>query len=153
MITFEESSGAVVFRREEGKIKYLLLQYRNKHWSFPKGHIESGESLLETVRRETKEETGIDDLEICPGFSRRIYFYYKAVGSEREERIKSKRSIRIFKRVTFFLGKTAKEKVVLSDEQIDFAWLEFDKAFERTTYSKDRSVLVAASQYLKNAEI
>ncbi|MCK9379080.1 MAG: NUDIX domain-containing protein [Candidatus Moranbacteria bacterium] len=152
MICFEKSSGVVVFRRDGEKIKYLLLQYRNNHWSFPKGHIEDGESLLETAKRETKEETGIDDLEIFPGFSRCIYFYYKATGQEKEERIKAGRKIRILKKVNFFLGKTKKTDVVLSEEQVDFAWFEFDEALERTTYPKDRSILVVANQYLKKAE-
>ena len=148
MITFEKSAGFVVFREEEGKIKYLLLQYRKKHWGFPKGHIEKGETLIETALRETREETGISELEAIPGFKKSIYFYFEAVGNEREERIKSGKKIRIFKKATFFLGKTETEKIVLSHEQLDYQWLDFDEAVSMVTYQGDRSVLKKAGKYL-----
>jgi 8-oxo-dGTP pyrophosphatase MutT (NUDIX family) len=152
MITFEKSSGVVVFRHTNKEIEYLLLQYRNKHWSFPKGHIEKNESVIDTALRETKEETGIDDLKIVANFKKNIYFYYKAIGQEKINRLREKRKIRIFKRVTFFLGESGKENIVLSDEQIDFAWLNFEDATKKVTYSKDRGVLMEANQYLKNTQ-
>jgi len=33
-------------------------------WFFPKGHMEEGETLEETARREIEEETGLTDLEL-----------------------------------------------------------------------------------------
>jgi 8-oxo-dGTP pyrophosphatase MutT (NUDIX family) len=55
------SAGIVVVRRDTGGWKYLVLRaYRN--WDFPKGEAEAGESPLETAVRETKEETGITEL-------------------------------------------------------------------------------------------
>jgi 8-oxo-dGTP pyrophosphatase MutT (NUDIX family) len=42
-------------------IRFLLLRaYR--HWDFPKGTVEPGESPLDAAIRETAEETQIDDL-------------------------------------------------------------------------------------------
>ena len=56
------SAGIVVVRREKGGWKYLVLRaYRN--WDFPKGEGEAGESPLETAVRETREETGITELD------------------------------------------------------------------------------------------
>ena len=46
----EKSAGAVVFRKEQGIINYLLLQEVN-YWGFSKGIIEKGEELKETVKR------------------------------------------------------------------------------------------------------
>jgi 8-oxo-dGTP pyrophosphatase MutT (NUDIX family) len=55
------SAGIVVARRESDGWKYLVLRaYRN--WDFPKGEVETGESPLETAIRETREETGITEL-------------------------------------------------------------------------------------------
>ena len=59
-MAFEKSAGAVLLRRKAGQIEYFLLNYPSKkggHWDFPKGHIEKGETEIETVRREVKEET------------------------------------------------------------------------------------------------
>jgi len=60
------SAGAVVFRREPGGHRYLLLRaYRN--WDFPKGEVEPGEDPLEAALREVREETGLSALELPAG--------------------------------------------------------------------------------------
>ena len=52
----EKSAGAIIFRKNK-KIKYLLLHYPSAsktqakdYWDFPKGHIEKGETIEQTVR-------------------------------------------------------------------------------------------------------
>ncbi|MBR3943150.1 MAG: DUF1653 domain-containing protein [Clostridia bacterium] len=56
----ERSCGAAIYREREGRIEYLvLLQCGSKSWSFPKGHMEAGESRRQTALREVKEETGM----------------------------------------------------------------------------------------------
>ena len=40
----EYSAGAVVFKRERGKLKYLLIKSFTGVFGFPKGHIEAGET-------------------------------------------------------------------------------------------------------------
>ena len=58
-MAIEITSGAVVYRKNTGKIEYLLLESQNKghFWGFPKGHVEGNETLEETAKREIKEET------------------------------------------------------------------------------------------------
>jgi bis(5'-nucleosidyl)-tetraphosphatase len=52
------SAGIVVVCLAAGEWRFLLLRaYR--HWGFPKGLIEPGESVLAAARRETREETGL----------------------------------------------------------------------------------------------
>ena len=55
----EYSAGAVVFKRERGKLKYLLIKSFTGVFGFPKGHIEAGETEQEAAVREVFEETGI----------------------------------------------------------------------------------------------
>ncbi len=134
---FEKSAGAVIFRKEEGKIYYLLLHYEMGHWGFPKGHIEKGESLEQTVRREVKEETGIEDIEILNGFKEWIKYFYK---------LKDKN---IFKIVTYLLAETKQRKVKISYEHKGYAWLSYNDALNRLTFKNSKEILKKANNYLK----
>lgn len=69
--SFEKSVGAVIFRRDRDTTKYLLIQYAAGHWEYPRGHQEKGEDEIMALRREVKEETGIEDLKIMPGFRKK----------------------------------------------------------------------------------
>jgi len=53
-------AGGIVVKKENGQ-KFILLVYRKKEddWSFPKGHVEPGEEIKNTVLREMEEETGL----------------------------------------------------------------------------------------------
>lgn len=52
----EKSCGAIIIHNG----KTLLVHQTNNFWSFPKGHIESGETEAEAAIREVKEETNLD---------------------------------------------------------------------------------------------
>jgi bis(5'-nucleosidyl)-tetraphosphatase len=149
MIAFEKSVGAVVFRKEGDKIYYLLLKYRNGHWDFPKGHIESGETEEETMRRETREETGIDDLKIIPEFSEKFRYFYIARGNEYKERKAKGAGILIAKKVIFYLAETSQKEVNLSIEQVNYIWLEFGEALKKVTYNSPKRVLKKANKFLE----
>lgn len=56
-----EKAGALIVRDNNGK-KEVLLAHRARgfnDWSFPKGHVEVGESLEAAAKREVQEETGL----------------------------------------------------------------------------------------------
>ena len=45
----EKSCGAIVYRKYHGNLEILLIKHVNSgHWSFPKGHVEAGETEVET---------------------------------------------------------------------------------------------------------
>lgn len=51
-----------------GRSAFLVVKNKNgRHWGFPKGHMEYGESERQTALREVLEETGLK-VEILPGF-------------------------------------------------------------------------------------
>ena len=56
----EKSCGAVVFSRFDGAWHVLLIRHdHGRHTSFPKGHVEAGETERQTAEREIFEETGV----------------------------------------------------------------------------------------------
>ena len=55
----EKSCGAVVFTRENGSIKYVIIESKSGVFGFPKGHIEKGETEEQTALREILEETSL----------------------------------------------------------------------------------------------
>ena len=54
------AAGALVWREKGGDLQVLLVHRpRYNDWSFPKGKLESGESLCTCAMREVAEETGV----------------------------------------------------------------------------------------------
>ena len=54
----EKSCGCIII---DDNNKVLLVYGNGSYfWGFPKGHVEDGESEVETAKREVKEEVGLD---------------------------------------------------------------------------------------------
>jgi len=148
MITFEKSAGAVVFRKSEGNLKFLLLFYPSGHWDFPKGHMEKGETEEETSLRETAEETGLSNLRIIPEFKTSIWYFYRAKGEERKNREKDGRKINIIKKVVYYLTESVSGDIVLSFEHSDFKWLSYEGALNSIIHKNGKNVLKKAHAFL-----
>ena len=133
----EFSAGAVVlFKGVE--YEYLSLHYPAGHWDFPKGNIEKNESELQTVKREIKEETGIDDLAIFDDFHKIIKYIYSSHGKT------------IDKQVSFYLAETKTKKVNLSHEHIGFEWNNFEDSINKLSYKNAKSVLNSVNDFMLN---
>jgi len=150
-LSFEKSYGAVIFRREDVKIKYLILHYRWGHWEFPRGHQEAGETQQETALREINEETGLTDIRIIPGFLESHWFFYKAKGAELEKRIEKGRGTNIFKTAYLYLAetKTSEVNILATNEQIGYVWLEYDEALKKVTFKEAKNILQKAHDFLE----
>lgn len=64
------SAGIVVIRKVDDDYSYLLLR-AFKHWDFPKGVVELGETPLDGACREVKEESTIEQLSFNWGYDYR----------------------------------------------------------------------------------
>ena len=73
--TTEIACGAIITNAEN---QALLVFQQNGFWGFPKGHVEPGETELETAVREVKEETNLD---ITPDASKRLQIEYDIAGT------------------------------------------------------------------------
>ncbi len=134
---FEQSAGFILFRQTPHGRVYLLLDY-GKHWDYPKGHLEKGETQWQAAVRELAEETGITDVTRVADFCRRME--YKFVSSRKGN---------VHKQVTYFIGRTHVESVSVSDEHVGFAWLNYDDALERLTFDSARNILRLAHKRLE----
>ena len=133
----ETSAGIVLFRKENSKILFLLLNYPSGHWDFVKGKMEEGETIHQTAIRETREETGITDIDFIKGFKENIEYSFKFDGDI------------VQKEVVFFLAKTNTKKIELSYEHLDYVWLDFTNALNKITYDNAKNVLTKAKNYLQ----
>ncbi len=141
----ERSAGAVLFQGSGNKRLYLLLfRSRDKgypdDWTFPKGHIEKGETALEAAEREVIEETGIQDISFIDGFEKIIMYQFK------------RSDMTVQKKVIFFLAKAGPGKVTVSDEHDDFMWADKDAALKKLTYSSSRELLLEAERFLEGID-
>lgn len=133
----EKSCGALVYKYENNKFYFLLVKHNAGHYSFPKGHMEKGETEEETAIREVKEETNID-IEIIKGFKEKITY------SPKENTIKD---------VVFFLAKPLTENIKPQEEEIDIAiWYDEKEAQNIITYDDDRKVFLKALDFIEKLD-
>jgi len=134
----QKSAGIVLFRNDSDKNEFLLLNYPQGHWDFVKGKIEQNETSHETALRETKEETGITNIEFVDGFEESVEYDFRF---KKED---------IHKKVIFFLAKTNEKNIKLSHEHNDYLWLEYNDALKKTTFENAKNVLTKAIEFLSS---
>jgi 8-oxo-dGTP pyrophosphatase MutT (NUDIX family) len=134
----ERSAGFVVYRPGPPRL-YLLLDY-GRHWDYPKGHIEQGETSMAAALRELNEETGLSEVQVVPGFAQEIGYFFR----DRKKGL-------VRKTVIFFLARTDGSQVKLSDEHTNYAFEPYEQALKRVTFASAREVLKKAEQFLAAA--
>jgi len=134
-MTLEKSCGALVFRRFHGNTELLLIKHANGgHWSFPKGHVESGETEVETALREIKEETGIDVI-IDPSF-REVISYSPKKDTQKD--------------VIYFIARAQNYDYTPQEEEIaQIKWVEINRAHTILTYDNDKQLVNKARQVIR----
>ena len=128
---------AVVYRLENRKPKFLILQKKEGHWSFIGGGPLKGESAKKTLEREAMDEAQIDSFEIIPRFKHRMEFSYRY------------QSITVFKEVDVYLLKTKQKKIKISPEHQAFKWMDYAKARNQLTHENSKIALDKAFNRLK----
>ena len=128
------SCGAVIYRKIQGRILFLILKHTNgNHWSLAKGHTEFGESEIQTAVREIDEETGLR-VKFKPGFREAIR-YSPSPGVE--------------KTVVFFLAKARGKKLTLQRSEISNGiWVELEDSLKLISHKDTAEVLRRAQAYL-----
>ena len=129
----EKSCGAVVYKKEEEKIYFLIEEMKAGHYSIPKGHVENNETEIETALREIKEETNLE-VNLDSNF-REVVSYSPYEGCTKD--------------VVFFVAEAKtfdmKEQLI---EVTSLKWLEPVDAINILTFDSDKEVLKKALKYL-----
>jgi 8-oxo-dGTP pyrophosphatase MutT (NUDIX family) len=107
----DESFGLIPFFRHPKGIQFLLIQHRYgaRHWAFPKGHREGEESGEEAAKREFEEETGITKYRLFPT---------SEVFEESYTFFDEQHSVRVEKKVRYFLAETFTQELHVQQEEI-----------------------------------
>jgi 8-oxo-dGTP pyrophosphatase MutT (NUDIX family) len=126
----EHAAGGLVHR--EGKV--LMVRVQNlkgdKVWTFPKGHLDQGETPEAAAVREVQEETGWLCRIVSPLFTAR-YFFTRSQG-------------KVSKTVDWYLmqpeKKTGKPD---ANEVLAAKWVPSDEAAGLATYPSDKQLIEA----------
>lgn len=140
--TREVSAGGVVYRREDGRPLFLLINDSYRNWGFPKGHLEKGERPETAAQREVAEETGLADLSMR-GELATIDWHFRFRGKL------------IHKVCHFFLMETATAKTSPQREEGITAckWLPIGEAIALISYANAREVLQRAAAIVGGAPV
>lgn len=133
----EHSAGAVIYRRHNGQVFFLLLKYPGGYWEFARGHLEKGETSREAAHREIREEVGLSGLLFHPHFHEQWHWVFSSS-------IKG----RVSKTVDCFLAKANGQSVNISDEHIAFRWVTLEQSKRLQMWPNARTVLVKAAAYI-----
>ena len=127
----EKSCGALVFRRDESGLQYILM-IRHKqggHRSFPKGHMERGENEHMTAIREVFEETAVQ-IRIHSNFRETVH-YHPMPG--------------VMKEVVYFMTETEQTAITPREGEIaQVEWVPVEQAEKSLTHENDKLVFRAA---------
>ena len=117
-----------IYHQKDKELKFLLLK-RNKNklyehlWQGVAGKIEKDEKAWQTAVRELKEETGFEPKRMF--IADHVSHFYEKY----EDRMNL---------VPVFGIEVDSKDVILSDEHIDYKWVDFKEAFETLVWNDDR---------------
>lgn len=110
---------------DEGRV--LLIRHRNGTWVFPKGHVEAGESKVDTAVREVEEEAGVQAIALDP----RQTWQTEYVNPRREGR-----------RITWYLLRTPAREAVMREPIFPVGgFYPPDEALRMLAFDEDRTTL------------
>lgn len=106
----EKSCGTIII---DSNKRVLLVKQKLGWVGFPKGHMEQGETEMETARRETKEETNLDVI----------------VDEKKRYTISYITSTQIDKEVVYFRAKPISSSLLPQEAEIaEIMWVDIDEA-------------------------
>jgi 8-oxo-dGTP pyrophosphatase MutT (NUDIX family) len=137
----EISCGIVPVRKTQQGFQMLLIYHqKGRHWSFPKGHQDPGETDLETAKRELKEETGLEiEALISEDVYKEQYTFYKL-------------HQKVHKTVTYFPAFVKGTLELQAEEILEARWLFIPDAIAYLTFKEAKEICHKVFCLLENRQ-
>ena len=132
----------VVYRKTKDGIKYLVLKrkWHWKGWEFPKGGVEKGETDIETVKRETREETGQEAFNIKK---------FNIFGKYKYDKLYKDRPGYMGQSYELYSVEVRGSRVKIDKkEHSAYKWLSFRDAMKILTWDDQKKCLQIVNDYL-----
>jgi bis(5'-nucleosidyl)-tetraphosphatase len=132
----EQSIGAVIAYRPPHSFhkQFVLLKSPRGDWNFVKGHKENQETDHGTLKREIFEETGIMSFNILNYLGKIRYMIMKE-------------GFQVQKEVKFYYVTTDDNRVVLSNEHVDYMWAYYKQAKKLLTFYQSKLIFEKIMKY------
>ena len=129
-----------VYRQTDKGLKFLILKRNEKKlyehlWQGVAGKIEKDEEAWQTAIRELKEETGLDPVKMF--VADHVSQFYEKHG----DRVNL---------VPVFGIEVDSKNVILSDEHIDYKWVDFKEAFDTLVWNGQKKGIQTVYNMVSN---
>lgn len=134
----EQSFGIIPLQRNAQRWQVFIVQQKQGHFGFPKGHPEANETPFETACRELHEETGLvqdKQLKIKPLKETYLIPHPEEV---------------IEKTVVYFPCLVQGQVLLQKEEILDGLWLSLEKAHKTLSFPNTKQMLLNLSEQLKS---
>ena len=132
----------ILFRKINGEVQYLLLKRvssRGSFWQPVTGGIEEGETKIEALTREVREETRIRNfLRIMEDVHYSEFWdFFKREGWQY-----------LIKEHVFGVKVSSNEKIVIGHEHSEYKWCSFKKALSLLKWKENKEALEKLNEIL-----
>jgi len=121
---------AYIFRKDAGAARFLILKRKSSYmsgvWQQVSGAIADGETPVEAILREIKEETG---------------HFPEALYSADLVEIFYEPTIDCIEMIPVFVAEFGRTEIVLSDEHSEYEWVTASEAKEHFTFHQQKSAI------------
>ena len=158
VIKEEISAGGVIYRKNGQSYEFLLGKHSGYHkWVLPKGHIESGETQMETALREVEEELGVKAKIVNEAPIKTIEYYFTADLDDSGTTTRTVKSYqeqggmrtKIHKKVIFYLMELEGNVDKPGWEMSESKWVNFEEGMKILAFETEREVFSEAGKILK----
>lgn len=126
----KRSAGGIVIG--DGGTVALVRNKNGPAWTFPKGHVDEGETDEEAARREIREETGLSDIELIDDLG--SYERFRIGPNGDDDDTSELKEIHLY-----LFGAMPRAALAPSMEIEEAVWVPFREVAEKLSHAKDRA--------------